>query len=201
MRFDCPTGWRPASRPPARARDEPPVVSLVRLQGVITAATGPLPRSVMNAAAAEKTLERAFAPGRLAAVALLINSPGGSPTQSALVADRIRGLAAEVEVPVIAFCEDVAASGGYWSACAADEIFAHPTSLIGSIGVISHGFGLDGLIERFGVERGSTPPAVEGAPRPVPPREARGRRVAARPAGPAARAVPRVGDRAGGGTA
>ncbi len=129
------------------------VVSMVRLQGVITPSAGPVPRSVINAAVLDKTLERAFAPDGLVAVALLINSPGGSGTQSALVADRIRGLAAEHEVPVLAFCEDVAASGGYWLACAADEIFAHPTSIVGSIGVISQGFGLDGLIERFGVQR------------------------------------------------
>ncbi|TQM16224.1 signal peptide peptidase SppA [Pseudonocardia kunmingensis] len=146
---------RLASRLPGRLgeRSERPVVSMVRLHGVITATTGPVPRSVINSVAVEKTLERAFAPERLAAVALLVNSPGGSPTQSALVADRIRGLAAEKGVPVLAFCEDVAASGGYWLACAADEIFAHPTSLVGSIGVISQGFGLDGLIERFGVQR------------------------------------------------
>ncbi len=130
-----------------------PVVALVRLHGVITPISGPVPRSVINAAAVEKTLERAFAPERLAAVALLVNSPGGSPTQSALVADRIRQLGAEAGVPVLAFCEDVAASGGYWLACAADEIYAHATSLVGSIGVISQGFGLDGLIERFGVRR------------------------------------------------
>ena len=134
-------------------RGDKPVVTLVRLHGVIAAISGPVPRSVINAAAVEKTLERAFAADRLAAVALLINSPGGSPTQSALVADRIRQLGAEAEVPVFAFCEDVAASGGYWLACAADEIYAHPTSLVGSIGVISQGFGLDGLIERFGVQR------------------------------------------------
>jgi signal peptide peptidase SppA len=146
---------RLASKLPGKLgeRGDRPVVSLVRLHGVIAAISGPLPRSVINAAAVEKTLERAFAPDGLAAVALLINSPGGSPTQSALVADRIRGLAAEAEVPVLAFCEDVAASGGYWLACAADEIYAHPTSLVGSIGVISQGFGLDGLIERFGVQR------------------------------------------------
>lgn len=126
---------------------------MVRLQGVITPAAGPVPRAVINAAGLERTLERAFAPDGLVAVALLINSPGGSPTQSALVADRIRGLAAEHEVPVLAFCEDVAASGGYWLACAADEIIAHPTSLVGSIGVISQGFGFDGLIDRFGVTR------------------------------------------------
>ncbi len=130
-----------------------PVVSMVRLHGVIAAMTGPLPRSVINAQAVDKMLERAFAPEKLAAVALQINSPGGSPTQSALVADRIRQLADEKGVPVLAFCEDVAASGGYWLACAADEIYAHPTSIVGSIGVISSGFGLDGLIERFGVSR------------------------------------------------
>ncbi|MEJ3658267.1 S49 family peptidase [Actinomycetes bacterium KLBMP 9759] len=146
---------RLAARLPGRLgeRSDRPVVSLVRLHGVITAMSGPVPRSVINAQGMEKTLERAFAPEGLAAVALLINSPGGSPTQSALVADRIRGLAEEKGVPVIAFCEDVAASGGYWLACAADEIFAHSTSLVGSIGVISQGFGLDGLIERFGVQR------------------------------------------------
>ncbi len=146
---------RLASRLPGRLgeRSERPVVSMVRLHGVITATTGPMPRSVINSAAVEKALERAFAPDRLAAVALLINSPGGSPTQSALVADRIRGLAADKGVPVLAFCEDVAASGGYWLACAADEIFAHATSLVGSIGVISQSFGLDGLIERMGVQR------------------------------------------------
>jgi signal peptide peptidase SppA len=130
-----------------------PVVSMVRLHGVIAAMSGPLPRSVINAQAVDKMLERAFAPEKLAAVALLINSPGGSPTQSALVADRIRQLADDKGVPVLAFCEDVAASGGYWLACAADEIYAHPTSIVGSIGVISSGFGLDGLIQRWGVSR------------------------------------------------
>ena len=128
------------------------MVSLVRLHGVITPTTGPVPRSVINSVSMEKVLERAFAPERLAAVAL-VNSPGGSPTQSALVADRIRGLAAEHDVPVLAFCEDVAASGGYWLACAADEIYAHATSIVGSIGVISQSFGLEGLLQRIGVER------------------------------------------------
>lgn len=130
-----------------------PVIPLVRLQGVITAVGGPAPRSVINSVTADKVLERAFAREPLAAVALLVNSPGGSPTQSALVADRIRGLADEHGVPVLAFCEDVAASGGYWLACAADEIFAHPTSIVGSIGVVSQSFGLEGLLARIGVER------------------------------------------------
>lgn len=128
-------------------------VSMVRLQGVIAATTGPVPRHVINITAVEDALRRAFTADRAEAVALMINSPGGSATQSALVADRIRGLAAEHDVPVLAFCEDVAASGGYWLACAADEIYAHPTSLVGSIGVVSGGFGLTGLIERHGIER------------------------------------------------
>lgn len=130
-----------------------PVVSVVRLHGVITAQTAPVPRQTLNAASLEKVLERAFAPERLAAVALVINSPGGSPTQSQLIGDRIRKLAAESGVPVLAFCEDVAASGGYWLACAADEIYACSTSIVGSIGVVSSGFGLDGLIEKWGVSR------------------------------------------------
>ena len=128
-------------------------VSVVRLQGVIAATSGPVPRAVININAVEDALRRAFTADRVEAVALVINSPGGSATQSALVADRIRGLAEEHEVPVLAFCEDVAASGGYWLACAADEIYAHPTSLVGSIGVVSGGFGLTGLIERYGIER------------------------------------------------
>ncbi|WP_041760252.1 S49 family peptidase [Pseudonocardia dioxanivorans] len=144
-----------ASRLPGRLgdRSDKGVVSLVRLHGVITPSSGPVPRAVLNAASVEKVLERAFSADGLVAVALQINSPGGAPTQSALIADRIRGLAEEKEVPVLAFCEDVAASGGYWLACAGDEIYAHATSIVGSIGVISAGFGLQGLIERFGVER------------------------------------------------
>jgi signal peptide peptidase SppA len=138
---------------PGAQRDRGPVVAAVKLHGVITPAPTPLGRGVINLATLDSALSRAFAHDRLRAVALSINSPGGSPTQSALVADRIRLLAAEKRVPVLAFCEDVAASGGYWLACAADEIIAHPTSLVGSIGVISQGFGLHGLLERFGVER------------------------------------------------
>jgi signal peptide peptidase SppA len=146
---------RLASRLPGRLGDKAdrPVIPLVRLHGVITPMAGPGPRQVINSVTTEKVLERAFGRERLAAVALLVNSPGGSPTQSALVADRIRGLAAEHEVPVLAFCEDVAASGGYWLACAADEIYAHPTSIVGSIGVVSQSFGLEGLLQRIGVER------------------------------------------------
>jgi signal peptide peptidase SppA len=140
-------------RMPGTLRERGPVVAAVRLHGVITPTPAPLGRGVINLAALDSALARAFGYERLRAVALLINSPGGSPTQSALVADRIRGLADHRRVPVLAYCEDVAASGGYWLACAADEIVAHPTSLVGSIGVISQGFGLHGLLERFGVER------------------------------------------------
>ncbi|HZD15065.1 MAG TPA: S49 family peptidase [Pseudonocardiaceae bacterium] len=138
---------------PGTLRERGPVVAAVKLHGVITPTPAPLGRGVINLAVLDSVLARAFGYDRLRAVVLLINSPGGSPTQSALVADRIRGLADLKHVPVLAFCEDVAASGGYWLACAADEIVAHPTSLVGSIGVVSQGFGLHGLLERFGVER------------------------------------------------
>jgi signal peptide peptidase SppA len=138
---------------PGSQRERGPVVAAVKLHGVITPAPAPLSRGVINLATMDSVLTRAFGYDRLRAVALSINSPGGSATQSALVADRIRGLADSKGVPVLAFCEDVAASGGYWLACAADEIIAHPTSLVGSIGVVSQGFGLHGLLERFGVER------------------------------------------------
>lgn len=133
--------------------DQRPVVATVKLHGVITPTPSPLVRGAINLAVVESALTRAFDHDRLAAVALAVNSPGGAATQSALVADRVRGLAAKRKVPVLAFCEDVAASGGYWLACAADEIYAHSTSLVGSIGVVSSGFGMAGLLERFGVER------------------------------------------------
>lgn len=131
-------------------------IAVVRLEGVITpagAGGGLARRSGITLEGLESSLTKAFGLSGLQAVALSISSPGGAPTQSALVADRIRGLAAEHEVPVIAFCEDVAASGGYWLACAADEIVAHPTSLVGSIGVVSGGFGLHEAIGRYGIER------------------------------------------------
>ncbi|MFE6609775.1 S49 family peptidase [Amycolatopsis sp. NPDC057786] len=129
------------------------VVAVVKLHGVITPTPSPLARGSINLAAVESALTRAFGHERLKAVALQINSPGGAPTQSGLVAERIRQLADEKNVPVLAFAEDVAASGGYWLACAADEIYAHRTSMVGSIGVISGGFGFTGLLERFGIER------------------------------------------------
>jgi signal peptide peptidase SppA len=133
--------------------DRRPVVAVVKLHGVISPAATPIGRGSINLGAVESALTRAFHHDRLVAVALAVNSPGGAATQSAMVAERIRGLAAESRVPVLGFCEDVAASGGYWLACAADEIYAHATSLVGSIGVVSAGFGVAGLLERFGVER------------------------------------------------
>ncbi|MDT7724432.1 MAG: hypothetical protein QOI21_1008 [Actinomycetota bacterium] len=133
--------------------DRTDIVAVVKLHGVITPSPSPLARGSINLSAVESALTRAFGHDRLKAVALQINSPGGAPTQSGLVAERIRQLADKKNVPVIAFCEDVAASGGYWLACAADEIFAHRTSMVGSIGVISGGFGFTGLLERFGIER------------------------------------------------
>jgi signal peptide peptidase SppA len=130
-----------------------PVVAVVKLHGVITPTPSPLARGTINMNTVESALNRAFDHERLKAVALAINSPGGAPTQSALVGERVRELADRKKVPVLAFCEDVAASGGYWLACAADEIYAHASSLVGSIGVVTAGFGLDGLLERVGVQR------------------------------------------------
>ena len=98
-------------------------------------------------------LERAFSVPGIKAVALVVNSPGGSAAQSHLIFRRIRALAEEKKLPVLVFVEDAAASGGYMIACAGDEIFADPSSIVGSIGVVSASFGFDRLIERFGIER------------------------------------------------
>jgi serine protease SohB len=129
----------------------PPRVSVIRLQGAIGAA-GQFGAGLSDAAL-EPIIERAFRKGRPAAVALVINSPGGSAAQSSLIGGRIRRLAEERKIPVHAFVEDVAASGGYWLATAADDIWLDPTSIVGSIGVISAGFGLDQFIHRHGIER------------------------------------------------
>jgi len=129
-----------------------PLVAVVRLTGTI-ASGGRFGAQNLNDTGTAAVLERAFAKGKPAAVALVINSPGGSPVQSSLIAARIRRLAAEKNVPVYAFVEDVAASGGYWLATAADEIFVDPSSIIGSIGVISASFGFTGLMEKQGIER------------------------------------------------
>lgn len=130
-----------------------PRVALLRLSGLIAARGGGFAQSGISAEAIAPLLERAFAIRRLAGVVLVINSPGGSPVQSSLVAQRIRRLADEKKVPVIACVEDAAASGGYWLACAADEIVADPASILGSIGVISAGFDLSEAIGRIGVAR------------------------------------------------
>jgi signal peptide peptidase SppA len=136
--------------PIERLRNPPPVVTVVRLDGVI----GPRQwRNTLSLASHAGALEQAFAARGLGAVALAINSPGGSPVQSALLFRRIRQLADEKGVPVFAFAEDVAASGGYWLALAGDQIYAEEASLLGSIGVVTASFGLNRLIERFGIER------------------------------------------------
>ena len=136
---------------PARLRRGTAVVPVVRLSGVIGAVT-PL-RPGMSLAGVARTLERAFATRNAKAVALVINSPGGSPVQSRQIYLRIRQLAAEKKLPVLVFVEDVAASGGYMIACAGDEIFCDPSSILGSIGVVGGSFGFQDLIKKVGVER------------------------------------------------
>ena len=133
-------------------RKKKPVVPVVRLGGVI-AASGSGMRRGISLETVEPQLKKAFSIRRAKAVALIINSPGGSPVQSSLIGRRIRDLAKRADVPVLAFCEDVAASGGYWLAASADEIFADPASIIGSIGVVSAGFGFDKAIKKIGVDR------------------------------------------------
>ncbi|MEA2866118.1 MAG: hypothetical protein QOE39_833 [Bradyrhizobium sp.] len=136
---------------PARLRRGTAVVPVVRLSGVIGAVT-PL-RPGMSLAGVARTLERAFAVKNAKAVALVVNSPGGSPVQSRQIYLRIRQLAAEKKLPVLVFVEDVAASGGYMIACAGDEIFCDPSSILGSIGVVGGSFGFQELIKKIGVER------------------------------------------------
>ena len=135
---------------PLRFRKSVPVVNLVRLHGAIGVGTPMKPPLTFKDT--NDVLEKAFRKG-IAAVALSINSPGGSPVQSALIHARIRSLAEEHRLPVYVFCEDVAASGGYWLACAGDEIYADESSIVGSIGVISAGFGFVDAISKLGVER------------------------------------------------
>jgi signal peptide peptidase SppA len=135
--------------PIERVRNPPPQVAVLRFDGLI-GMRGPRALSLRRFAAA---IERAFHLRQLKAVALTVNSPGGSPAQSSLLYRRIRQLADEKSIPVIAFAEDVAASGGYWLALAADEIFADETSLLGSIGVISASFGFAEALRKFGVQR------------------------------------------------
>ena len=136
---------------PKRLRGDIPVVPVVRFSGAIGLST-PL-RPGVTLAGVARPLERAFGMRRARAVALLINSPGGSPVQSHAIYRRIRQLAEEKGVPVIAFAEDVIASGGYMIACAADEIVCDPSSIVGSIGVVGGSFGFVRLMEKLGIER------------------------------------------------
>ena len=133
-------------------KSDHPKVSVLRLSGVIASGGGAL-RKNLNYETLEPVIKKAFADQKQDAVILCINSPGGSPVQSALIGKRIRQLADKNNTPVIAFCEDVAASGGYWLASCADEIYADEASIIGSIGVISAGFGFTQAIAKLGVER------------------------------------------------
>jgi signal peptide peptidase SppA len=136
---------------PRRLRRDAPLVTVVRLTGPIGIST-PLSPGMTHATVA-KTLERAFSVKQAKAVALVINSPGGSPVQSHLIHQRIRSLAEEHKKKVLVFVEDVAASGGYMIACAGDEIFVDPSSIAGSIGVVSASFGFNKLLDKIGVDR------------------------------------------------
>lgn len=136
---------------PRRFRTDIPVVPVVRLAGVIGVVTPLRPGLLLSAIA--RSLERAFATRHARAVALIINSPGGSPSQSHLIFGRIRQLAEEKKIPVFAFVEDVGASGGYMLACAADEIICNEFSIVGSIGVVGASFGFNELMEKVGIER------------------------------------------------
>jgi len=133
-------------------RTDAPRVSVLRLSGVIASGGSPL-RKNLNYDSLEPVIKKAFQDKKQSAVILCINSPGGSPVQSALIGKRIRQLADKNKIPIIAFCEDVAASGGYWLASCADEIYADESSIIGSIGVISAGFGFTEAISKLGIER------------------------------------------------
>ena len=163
--------------PIERFRNPPPVVAVVRFDGVIG------PRQWRDALSLAATPRRSNGPSRRPAQrgGAAINSPGGSPVQSALLYRRIRQLADEKNVPVFAFAEDVAASGGYWLALAGDEIYAEEASLLGSIGVVTASFGCHRLIERLGIERRlHTAGDTQSDARPVPAGGARRRRAARR---------------------
>jgi signal peptide peptidase SppA len=136
---------------PRFLRTTQPTVHVVRLHGAIGVGT-PL-RPALTLQAMGETLERAFSKKGIQAVAISLNSPGGSAVQSALIYGRIRALAEKHKLPVYIFCEDVAASGGYWLACAGDEIYADPSSIVGSIGVIAASFGFVEAMEKLGIER------------------------------------------------
>ncbi|WP_319517953.1 S49 family peptidase [uncultured Martelella sp.] len=137
---------------PKKFRKDRTIIPVVKLSGAIMAGGSPGRRS-LNLASVSAALDKAFSMKASPCVALSLNSPGGSPVQSRMIFQRIRALAEEKNKPVLIFVEDVAASGGYMIALAGDEIFVDPTSIVGSIGVVSGGFGFTGLIEKLGVER------------------------------------------------
>lgn len=137
---------------PKRFRKKGMVIPVVRLSGAIMTGGNQF-KPTLNLATVAPMLEKAFAKKASPVVAISINSPGGSPVQSRLIFQRIRALAEEKDKKVLVFVEDVAASGGYMIALAGDEIFADPTSIVGSIGVVSGGFGFPELLRKIGVER------------------------------------------------
>ena len=137
---------------PRKWRSDAPIIPVVRLSGTI-AAGGSQFRPSLSIASTAEMLERAFGIKQAPVVAIIINSPGGSPVQSRLIYKRIRDLAGEKDKKVLVFVEDAAASGGYMIACAGDEIIADPCSIIGSIGVVSANFGFPDAIAKIGVER------------------------------------------------
>ena len=137
---------------PRRFRSNAVEIPVVRLQGMIMEASSPL-RQTLSLSSCANALKKAFSDKEAPAVAISLNSPGGSPVQSRLIYRRIRDLAEEKHKRVLVFVEDVAASGGYMIACAGDEIFADPSSVVGSIGVVSASFGFPELLKKIGVER------------------------------------------------
>ena len=137
---------------PRRFRSNAVEIPVVRLQGMIMEASSPL-RQTLSLSSCANALEKAFSDKEAPAVAISLNSPGGSPVQSRLIYRRISDLAEEKHKRVLIFVEDVAASGGYMIACAGDEIFADPSSVVGSIGVVSASFGFPELLKKIGVER------------------------------------------------
>lgn len=150
---DAPVNWKKLESLPFIGKffKRGPKIPVIRLSGVIADAT--MKRGGISMARMGKTLDKAFSMEKAPAIAIIINSPGGAPAQSQLIGGLIRKLSDEKGIPVFAFVEDVAASGGYWLACAADEIYAQETSIVGSIGVISAGFGFENFIDKHGIKR------------------------------------------------
>ena len=130
-----------------------PIVALLKLSGIISSDSKIGGKSNLNLNDLSDSIMKAFTYKNVKAVAILVNSPGGSPVQSSLIANRIREIAKEKNLPIYCFIEDLAASGGYWLSCAADEIYAMESSIIGSIGVISSGFGAVEALKKIGIER------------------------------------------------